>query len=57
MSPEMANWARISNGATQNTPRCSGVEGEKRFLLGLLARHRIRLDRLGIERVEAEPGD
>jgi hypothetical protein len=34
-----------------------GVDGEKRFLLDLLERHRIRLDRLGIERVEAEPGD
>lgn len=32
-------------------------EGEKRLILGLLERHRVRLDRLGIDRVEADTGE
>jgi hypothetical protein len=31
-----------------------GEEGGKRFILGLLDRHRVRIDRLGIESVEPE---
>ena len=31
-----------------------GEEGGKRFILGLLDRHRVRIDRLGIEPVEPE---
>jgi hypothetical protein len=31
-----------------------GDEGEKRMVLDLLERHRARLDRLGIERVEID---
>ena len=34
-----------------------GQEGEKRLVLDLLARHRGRLDRLGIERVDADAGE
>ncbi len=34
-----------------------GEEGEKRLVLDLLERHRGRLDRLGIDRVEADLGD
>jgi hypothetical protein len=32
-------------------------EGEKRLILDLLERHRVRLDRLGIDRVEADTGE
>ena len=34
-----------------------GEEGEKRLVLDLLERHRARLDRLGIDKVEVDPGD
>jgi hypothetical protein len=33
------------------------AEGEKRLVLDLLARHRGRLDRLGVERIEADSPD
>ena len=53
----LTQTSRALDHATVLKDLLGGVEGEKRFLLGLLERHRIRLDRLGIERVEAEPGD
>ena len=34
-----------------------GEQGQKRLVLDLLERHRARMDRLGIERVEADPVD
>jgi hypothetical protein len=34
-----------------------GEEGEKRLVLDLLERHRVRLDRLGIDRVDVDPVD
>ncbi|MGH2692016.1 MAG: hypothetical protein ACRDHM_05890, partial [Actinomycetota bacterium] len=34
-----------------------GPEGEKRVLLDILDRHRVRLDRLGIEPVDEPPED
>lgn len=34
-----------------------GEEGEKRLVIDLLERHRVRMDRLGVERVEADLGE
>ncbi|MDP9342257.1 MAG: ferritin-like domain-containing protein [Actinomycetota bacterium] len=53
----LTQTSRALDQATVLKDLLGGVDGEKRFLLDLLERHRIRLDRLGIERVEAEPGD
>jgi hypothetical protein len=53
----LTQTSRALDHATVLKDLLGGVDGEKRFLLGLLDRHRVRMDRLGIERVEAEPGD
>jgi len=53
----LTQTSRALDQATVLKDLLGGVDGEKRFLLDLLERHRVRLDRLGIERVEAEPGD
>ena len=53
----LTQTSRALEQATVLRDLLGGQEGEKRFLLHLLDRHRVRLDRLGIERVEAEPAD
>jgi tRNA-(MS[2]IO[6]A)-hydroxylase MiaE-like protein len=44
--------ARVLEGAEGLRMLLGGQEGGKRFILGLLDRHRQRIDRLGIERVD-----
>ena len=53
----LTQTSRALEQATVLRDLLGGQEGEKRFLLNLLERHRARLDRLGIERLEAEPAD
>src|SRR5215210_163468 len=45
---------RALQQATRLRALLGGEEGEKRMVLALLERHRARLDRLGIERVEID---
>jgi len=46
---------RALDSSDEITEMLGGEEGEKRLLLDLLDKHRRRLDRLGIEAVDAEP--